>query len=288
MSRKKRTFDNYDYEEAYKRQIEDLEEWEMERLLKERKVNSLYRTTTTKAGKQIEVDIYPSFARQSDAPRTKRRRESRPAQKNLNERRARRHLNNLAAANFGAGDLWGTFGYDEAHLPADIEEAQKLFSNFIRRINRKRRKQGKENLKYIYVTEYSDDPKRKIRCHHHIIFSGDCDRDEIEKMWKYGSRPQTKRLDPDKDTGIAGLVSYITKDPKGKKRWNASKNLKKPEITRSYTKFKKRSVEQMAFDHNLLEMQLKKKYPGYKFIDAQVKINNFNDGFYIYARMVRD
>ena len=38
-----------DYEEQWKEQQEKLKEWELERLLKEGKVESLYRTTTTKA-----------------------------------------------------------------------------------------------------------------------------------------------------------------------------------------------------------------------------------------------
>lgn len=292
MGKRKYKFDNYDYEEAYQRQIDTLEEWELERLLKEKKINSLYRTTTTTAGNQVEVDIYPSFNNKADQPRTKRGRESRPAQKNLNDRRARRYLNQLASANFGSGDIWGTFGYDPENLPENIEEAQKQFANFIRRVNRKRKKAGKGNLKYIYVTEHSDDEKRKIRCHHHFIFGGDpgetLDRDELESLWKLGSRPQTRRIDPDKDTHITGLILYITKDPKGKKRWNASKGLKKPEVTRSYSKFGKSTVQKMAFDREFLEKQLLKKYPGHKFIDAEVKINGINDGFYIYARMVRD
>lgn len=288
MGRRKGRYEGYDFEEAFQRQTDTLEEWEWERLLKEKKINSAYRTKTTKAGSQIEVDIYPAFAKKEQVPRTKKRNASRQAQKNLNEKRARRYLTNLAHANFGEGDLWGTFGYDEDHLPADLEAAQKYFSNFLRRVNRKRKKQGKENLKYIYVTEYSDDPNRKIRCHHHIIFSGDQDRDEIEKMWQGGSRPQTRRIIPDDKTGITGLMEYVCKDPKGKKRWNASRNLKKPEITKSFSKFGKNTVYQMATDHEKLKEQLLKKYPGYKFIDAQVQINNFNEGFYIYARMVRD
>ena len=114
------------------------------------------------------------------------------------------------------------------------------------------------------------------------------DRDEIEKLWKHGSRTQTRRLDPDPDTHIAGLVHYLAKDPKGKKRWSASRGLKKPEVSRSYSKFGKKTAERMARDHEFLKQQLLKKYPGYKFIDAEVYVNGVNGGYYIYARMVRD
>ena len=287
MSRKK-YFDNYDYEEAYNEQLEKLSEYETERLFREDKKKAGYRTTTTKAGDSLEVDIYPSFKNAGDCPRTKRKRESRKAQKNLNDKRARRYLNTLVSCNFGKGDLWGTFTYDEGHKPESIDEAQKRFSNFVRRVNRRRKKAGKENLKYICVTEYSDDPEKGIRAHHHVIFSGDVDRDEIEGLWTDGSRTETKRLAPDPKTHVAGLVNYITKDPKGRKRWNASRGLKKPIVTRSYCKFGKRSAERMATDHEYLEQQLLKKYPGYSFVDAKVFINDINGGFYIYGRMVRD
>lgn len=35
---RKRHYDDYDYEEAYQKQIENLEEWELERLMKDGKV----------------------------------------------------------------------------------------------------------------------------------------------------------------------------------------------------------------------------------------------------------
>jgi len=41
-------------------------------------------------------------------------------------------------------------------------------------------------------------------------------------------------------------------------------------------------------DRAYLESRIRKSYPGYKFIDAEVRINDINGGFYIYARMVRD
>ena len=283
---RKKYYDNYDYEEAYNEQIEKLEEAEAERIAKKGK-GAGYRTTTTEAGKMIEVDIYPTFNVRHDMPRTKRGRESRPAQKNLNDKRARRYLNQLASANFGKGDLWGTFTYRAGEEPESIDDAEKKFGNFIRRINSRRKRAGKENIKYIYVTEWEDGEKG-VRCHHHAILSGDVDRDEIEQLWYHGDRTETKRLAPDPDTHIAGLVHYITKDPKGKKRWKTSKGLKKPTITRSYSKFGKTKVRKMACDYVLLETELKKKYKNARFVDAKVYQNEINGGFYIYARMVRD
>ena len=274
---RKKYYDNYDYEEAYNEQIEKLEEAEAERIAKKGK-GAGYRTTTTEAGRMIEVDIYPTFNVRHDMPRTKRGRESRPAQKNLNDKRARRYLNQLASANFGKGDLWGTFTYRAGEEPESIDDAEKKFGNFIRRINRRRKRAGKENIKYIYVTEWEDGEKG-VRCHHHAILSGDVDRDEIEQLWYHGDRTETKRLAPDPDTHIAGLVHYITKDPKGKKRWKTSKGLKKPTITRSYSKFGKTKVRKMACDYTLLESELKKKYKNARFIDAKVYQNEINGGF---------
>lgn len=285
---KKKYFDDYDFESAYQKAIEDLEQDQADRYLKEKRTGIAYQTKTTKAGDQLEADIYPVFAGKKDAPRTQKRNKSRPAQKNLNNKRAKRYLNNLVSANFGRGDLWCTFTYDDAHLPDSPDEADRRFTNFIRRINRRRKRSGLDNVKYICVTEYSEEEGKRTRCHHHVIMSGDVDRDEIEKIWGQGKRNQTRRIDPDPDTHVAGIVSYISKDPKGRKRWRASKNLKKPTVTKSICRFGKRTAERMATDRAYLESRIRKSYPGYKFIDAEVRINDINGGFYIYARMVRD
>ena len=114
-----------DYEEQWKEQQEKLKEWELERLLKEGKVESLYRTTTTKAknlqsgSELLEAQIYPSFCHKADVPHTKNGRESKPSQKNLNDKNSRRYFIRLANINFGENDLWCTFTWDKEHIPAD-------------------------------------------------------------------------------------------------------------------------------------------------------------------------
>lgn len=88
---KKKLYDNYDYEEAYQKQIANLEEWELERLMKDGKVECLYRTTTTKSKNiksgttLLEAQVYPSFKDKKDVPVTKKKRETRPSQKNLKD-----------------------------------------------------------------------------------------------------------------------------------------------------------------------------------------------------------
>ena len=37
-----------------------------------------------------------------------------------------------------------------------------------------------------------------------------------------------------------------------------------------------------------LKEQMEKAYPGFRYLDAEVKYNGINAAFYIYARMVRN
>lgn len=65
---------------------------------KDGKVECLYRTTTTKSENiksgtvLLEAQVYPSFKDKKDVPVTKKKRETRPSQKNLNDKNARRYL----------------------------------------------------------------------------------------------------------------------------------------------------------------------------------------------------
>lgn len=289
---KKKLYDNYDYEEAYQRQCESLEEWELEWMLKTGKVDCLYRTTTTKSKNiksgtvLLEAQVYPSFKDKKDMPITTQKRETRPSQKNLNDKNSRRYLIRLANINFGKGDIWGTFGWNDDKLPKDIMAARKDVTNFIKRINYRRKKAWQENIKYIYILAFDDN----VRPHFHILMTGEgIDRDELEELWGKCDRPNTRRIKPDDNFIITGLATYISNNPHGTKRWCPSKNLKKPGTpTRSYSKFKKAKVEKMAKNYVELKEQMEKAYPGYKFLDAEVKYNGVNAAFYIYARMVRN
>ena len=281
----KKRYDDYDYLEAYSKALEDLDESSRQRVFGEDHRNMAYRTTTTRCGdERVEVDIYPSFGSRRDMPRTKRRRESRQAQKNLNEKRARRYLIQLACTNFGEKDYWCTLTYDGDHLPDDLKGCQKEFQKWIRKVNRLRKKKGLPgNARYIVITEHTE----SVRAHHHVLIDGDLSRDELEDLWTCGKRNNFRRIDPDDDFQIEGIARYLGKDPKGRKRWSRSRNLKEPTVTRSYSRFSKRRVERMAMDEELLRERLEKSYPGCRMLDAKIRINDINGGFYIYARMKR-
>lgn len=286
-----KTYDNYDYEEAYQKQIDTLEEWELERLMQTGKVNCLYRTTTIKSrneksgAEMLESMVYPSFPNREDVPKTAKKRETGQAQKNLNDKNARRYLIRLANINFSKGDIWATFGWDDDNMPEDEERAEKDIKNFIARINYRRRKAGLENAKYIYIPAIDG----YARPHFHILISGDgMDRDELEDLWTKCERKNTRRVKPDDDFLITGIATYITQNPHGTKRWRSSKNLKKPDApTRSYRKFSRKKVNSMVRDFEELKAQMEKAYPGFKFLDAEVKYNDKVAAFYIYARMIK-
>lgn len=287
----RKTYDNYDYEEAYQKQISTLEEWELERLMQTGKVNCLYRTTTIKSrneksgAEMLESMVYPSFPNREDVPKTAKKRETGQAQKNLNDKNARRYLIRLANINFSKGDIWATFGWDDDNMPEDEERAEKDIKNFIARINYRRRKAGLENAKYIYIPAIDG----YTRPHFHILISGDgMDRDELEDLWTKCERKNTRRVKPDDDFLITGIATYITQNPHGTKRWRSSKNLKKPDApTRSYRKFSRKKVNGMVRDFEELKAQMEKAYPGFKFLDAEVKHNDKVAAFYIYARMIK-
>ena len=275
----KKTYVDYDYEAEYQKQIENLSEYEFQRLLKEQKVPYLYKTKKTTSGRMVELEIYPVFEHKSNIPRD-RIRKTRNAQRNLNDKNARKMFVRLLCTNFCNGDYFGTFNY-EVH-PASIEEAEKLVINYIRRLNHRRKKLGLPNTKYLIITEQS----KNGRIHHHIIMDNLLDRDTVEDLWKHGKRNHLRRLAED-DFGLTGLATYLSKDPKGRKRWKGSRNLKKPKQTVSFSKYKKRRVLRMVRNQNMIETEMAKDFPKNKFLDAEVRHNGINGLFYIYVRMVK-
>lgn len=296
MARKKgMQFIPYDYEAAYNKSINDLHEYFVEQMLKNR-YKCVYALKEIRAGEQFEVEIYPEFKKMDDVPIEGRvKRDNSKAQKNLNDKNARKYVERLLNENFNDSDIWVTLTYGAGQEPQDMNEAVKNMQNYIRRVNYQRKKRELPPAKYIYITEWS--PDAEIRWHHHLVMDGLLDMDTVESTWKKGRRNETRRLDKD-EYGLTGLSNYITKEKdrkKGEKRWNSSQNLKQPRIRKVHSKRPLASsgtykpigkyVDGFVRDAEAIREQMLKWYPEYDFTDSGVYYNDFNGMFYIRARM---
>lgn len=291
------TFIPYDYEAAFNKSIEDLHEYFVEQMLKNR-YKCVYALKEITAGEQFEIEIYPEFKTMDDVPAEgKVKRDNSTAQKNLNDKNARKYVERLLNENFGDTDIWITLTYGAGNEPEDMAEAIKNMQNYIKRIAYRREKRGLPNAKYIYITEYC--PDDEIRWHHHLVMDGLLDMDTVEFTWKKGRRNETRRLEKD-EHGLTGMSHYITKEKdrkKGEKRWNSSQNLKQFRVRKVHSKppvagkgsYKSigKYVDGFVKDSANIEEQMKKWYPDYYFTESKVYYNDFNGMFYIQARMRR-
>lgn len=243
-----------------------------------------YRARTIKAGDVLEVEVFPIWNTQNEVRRAKKA-ATREAQRNLNDKNAKKKLIRKINANFTEEDLCVTLTYKGSFIP-DEEQARRDIRNYLRRVREWRRKNGLPDLKYVYVIEYGGEDGRRKRVHHHVIMSG-MDRDVAEALWQGRGWANSRRLQPD-DYGLEALARYMTKEPNGGKRWAASRNLVDLKITEADTKISRRKVEQMAQDFEEMPAVIfGKLFPDYEFNDCAVKHSSYVAGAYIYARMHR-
>lgn len=278
----------YDPEEIYDREVlgEVTPEEKIEQL---RGKNYCYVVKTIVSGPIIESEIYPVYTSKRNVPRRDKEQITSEAQKNLNDKNAKKKITRLINTNFTNKDLAVTLTYKDNYLP-DYEQARKDIQNYIRKLKRYRKKHGLPDLKYIYVIGCVNEEERKktkkVRVHHHLIINGDMDRDIVEGLWGKG-RCEAKRLQPD-DFGLEGIARYMASQNKGTKRWYASRNLKQPKVYKSFTKLTNRKAEQIATRQCDWEATFEKLYKGkYKYTDCKMYMSNFTGGFYLYCHMRR-
>ena len=269
-------------------------------------MRSYVREKQIDCGKRYkEVDIFPYTDAQKNAAqkgkRSKKVKESPPKQKNLNDKNARRYLAQLGHINFDddPGALHISATYSPKYLPETVEDAEKEVSNFLRRVQYLRKKEGLPPLKYILVTASTTkrDSDKPVRIHHHIIMNGGLDRDAVENLWRKRKRKGQKqgdrigycnadRLQSEED-GISALCHYLVKQASGKKRWSSSHNLKKPASRTHDGKYTRRQVEKWAKqrpDRPFWE----RRYPGWTLIDDDYGVQyEHNDltGWAIYLKL---
>ncbi len=238
-----------------------------------------YRVKTIKSGDILEYECYPLF-KNTKCKRVKRLNESSKAQQNLNDKNKIKKVIRIINTNFKDGDTWATFTYDEEHLPKSHKEAKRDMTNYIRRLKRQLKKLGYPELKYIYVTEFEEN---KTRLHHHIILNVQ-DRDLVESVWNCGARTHARRMQAD-ENGFEGMARYITKDPRGKKSYTPSRNLKKPTVSISDYKMTRAKANRIAMYQDTAQVEFEKMNKKYKFLECKVYISDFISGAYLHAKL---
>ena len=244
----------------------------------------IYRENKIYSGNMLEVEVYPITLKERKQTRRKKQRESLPKQKRLNDKNSRKHLIRLINTNFTNKDYSVTLTYDNNNLPSSEDIARRDVYNYLRRIKRYLKKCNLPDLKYIAVIEYKEqqEKKKSIRIHHHIIMSGDIPRDKVEEIWGKG-RANADRLQSD-EFGYEALGRYISKDPKGNKRWCQSMNLKQPIIKVNDFKYSKKKVNELARSQGEKQV-FERIYKGYAYRDYKVSVSDFVPGTYLYIKM---
>lgn len=179
------------------------------------------------------------------APRMGKRGRGRPPEGKEDEssrkahaRRAEQNLRWILNENFRDGsDALVTLSWKKGAAPEDSAEMRRRVRNFLRRLKTRYLKTGKE-LRYVYTMEIGPKGSRHV----HMVIN-DVDLRELGQVWDGGALDVQPLNSNGQYAKIAAyFVKYNTKteETEGKKlgkKYNASRNLRKPRIkTRQITR----------------------------------------------------
>lgn len=269
-------------------------------------MRSFIREKRTHAGDYLEIKLYTRTSKQEKANKSNRKRKrkvSRPVQKNLNHKNSKRYAKLKAYANFAEGDYYVTNTYAPDSLPKTPKEADKVVENYLIRLRRLYRKKNKE-LKYMTFTSYQFEDETGFikRIHHHFLFNAEISREEIENVWSTGrgknkkkiGRTNAKIIQADAN-GISDLTNYLTNQEKwenrqwrkGAKKWSSSQNLIEPYEVINDHKYSKKKMEQMSRNTEIGEAEIKKQYPNYTILMA--KAEYYDDlGWHMHIELLKN
>ena len=249
------------------------------------KARGFYRTRSIRSGDLLEVEAYPILPKAMIREAMAKYPVSPEAQKRLNQRNAEKRLVRLMEANFGASDWYFTATLEGANLPS-LDGMRRKIQRFIQRMNYRRKNMGLDNARYIYVIEGYEEGSRQKRLHVHFVIDGGLDRATLKEIWGAG-RCKCDELDPTGYGGLVNLAKYLSKDPRGRKRWAASKGLRGPVVHVADRKINHRAARRIADSPAGAAAALEKLYPGFEHVETEVRTNPFISGCYIYAVLRR-
>lgn len=241
-----------------------------------------YRTKEVRYGDNLDVEIYPYWRRRPDGIRSRKLKESRAAQKNQNAKDAKKLFVRTLMHNFAEGDLHVSCTF--AGEKPDEQKALKEAQIFIRKWQAERKKAGLEKGKWMRVIEGAAEGSKRV--HLHFVLEKGLSRDVIEGLWKNGycNADRIRVI----DGSIRAIAEYLAKDPKGKKRWGASRGLKKPEITIHDRKVTARKAREMEVSYDSCLEQIRRLYPDHGPVRVEEpRYSDYVTGAYFYIELKR-
>lgn len=198
-----------------------------------------YVERIVRAGKTIEIDrYYTSQYKRKDIKRSDKVKPTKESQKKANTRKAERDLRLLLAENFQDGDWHIDVGYIRKRgQPYRTKEEMRKDADVLLRELRSLYKKAGHVLKYVHVMEVGD---KGARHHHLVINNPGIDTKAVQACWKKAYPEDSKMHFSPLDTNgdYSKLASYLikytdktvgTERALQGKRWNPSKNLRRPE-----------------------------------------------------------
>ena len=271
----------------------------------------------TKAGKLLNTDFYPCWPDgrrlPTKPPKTKG---STEAQKKYNENQSVKQAVYIINENFDSNDNILSLTFKPENAPEDADKLHRLVTNYFNCLKRLRKKelikvkkllkalpddeifdsQRKElelkkskleaPFKYFYTKEEEEYKrgayKGRKNFHPHIFITGGIDRTVLEELWPHGARCNADRFQPDR-FGPETMAKYMMKDPKGYRRFCCSRNMsrtyKQPKVKNS--RFSKRTLAQLSQERSDDKQYWEKRYPGYRFVRAFPRYNDYNGHWYL-------
>ena len=178
----------------------------------------------------------------------------------------------------------------EARAALETSPGNAFLRESVKRL-KKAEKKLREPMRYIYVIERQEyktgDMAGRANWHVHLFITGGLDSGAMESMWIAGARVNCANYQPDR-FGPETAAKYLSKDPQGRKRYCCSRNLKRPTEKVRDGKYTRRQIEKIAaMGENFAKEWWEKKYPGYRFLRAEYRWNEYNANWYITAVMYR-
>lgn len=258
------------------------------------------------------------------APKSKQTPE---AQKKYNRTSAAKKLVRTVNANFDGTDYFMHPTYSAGKAPQDENEARRDIVNYLRRVKTKRKSEAKkahkalkqaqaalstmpENeflaesvkqlkarikkleqpFKYAYAIEEqtykSGKNAGRKNWHFHLFLTGGIDDKTLESMWTNGVRTNCNNFQPEK-FGPEAAALYMSKDPRGSKRFVCSRNMEKPKTRTKDGAVSRLSVTRMASERVDDAAFWERRYKGYRFLRCYSRFNEYNGRWYVSVVMYK-